>query len=61
MDLTRKNLLYFDNQQWWKDSLENTINSGWVYQFTSIGKNNMGRDRKYWMERLYKELWENNN
>ena len=61
MDLTRKNLLYFDNQQWWKDSLENTINSGWEYQFTSIGKNNMGRDRKYWMERLYKELWENNN
>ena len=57
MDITRKNLLYFNPQtQWWEDNLKNTINSGWVYQFTSIGENPMKRDRKYWMERIYKEL-----
>lgn len=58
MDLTRKNLLYFEpKNQWWSDSLENLFNSGWIYQFTSIGNNSMGRDRKYWMERIYKELY----
>jgi len=56
MDVTRKNLLYFDHRQWWKDSLENLINSGWIYQFTSIPSNSMNRDRKYWMERIHKEL-----
>ena len=58
MDVTRKNLLYYEpRQQWWKDTLENLLNSGWIYQFTSIPQNSMGRDRKYWMERIYKELY----
>jgi len=58
MDITRKNLLYFEPQrQWWSDDLTNLFNSGWIYQFTSIGENSMGRDRKYWMERIYKELY----
>ena len=56
MDVTRKNLLYFGNRQWWEDSIENLINSGWIYQFTSIPSNSMNRDRKYWMERIHKEL-----
>ncbi len=57
MDVTRKNLLYFEPHQWWPDDLTNLFNSGWIYQFTSIGENSMGRDRKYWMERIYKELY----
>ena len=57
MDITRKNLLYFHPQHWWEDSLTNLFNSGWVYQFTSIGDNPLKRDRKYWMERIYKELY----
>ena len=59
MDVTRKNLLYYEpRQQWWKDTLENLLNSGWIYQFTSIPQNSMGRDRKYWMERIHKELYQ---
>ena len=58
MDITRKNLLYYEpTQQWWEDSLENLINSGWIYQFTSIPENSLNRDRKYWMERIHKELY----
>ncbi len=57
MDITRKNLLYFHPQHWWEDSLTNLFNSGWVYQFTSIGDNPLKRNRKYWMERIYKELY----
>ena len=57
MDITRKNLFYFHPQHWWEDNLANLYNSGWIYQFTSIGKNPLGRDRKYWMERIYKELY----
>tara|TARA_B100000963_G_C22623057_1_gene670924 strand:+ start:1975 stop:2778 length:804 start_codon:yes stop_codon:yes gene_type:complete len=56
MDIARKNLLYFDNRQWWEDDMENLFNSGWIYQFNSIPENSMNRDRKYWMERVYKEL-----
>jgi hypothetical protein len=36
--------------------MENLFNSGWIYQFNSIPENSMNRDRKYWMERVYKEL-----
>ena len=57
MDLTRKNLLYFHPNHWWEDSLQNVFNSGWIYQFTSIPQNPLNRDRKYWMERIYKELY----
>ena len=56
MDLTRKNLLYYHPSQWWEDSLQNLFDSGWIYQFTSIPGNNP-RDRKYWMKRIYKELY----
>mgnify|MGYP003658993349 FL=1 len=44
-------------EHWWEDNLTNLYNSGWVYQFTSIGENSLKRDRKYWMERIYKELY----
>ena len=57
MDITRKNLFYSHPQHWWEDNLTNLYNSGWVYQFTSIGENSLKRDRKYWMERIYKELY----
>ncbi len=58
MDLTRKNLLYLQQQCWWEDDLKNLFNSGWVYQFNAIPKSNLGRDRNYWMNRIYKELYE---
>ena len=57
MDVTRKNLLYYDEGMYWSDTLDNLFNSGWIYQFTSIPENTMGRTRKYWMERIYKELY----
>lgn len=58
MDLDTKRLLYYDSSKhWWEDSLENLTNSGWIYQFCSMPSNSMGRDRKYWMERTYKHLY----
>ena len=58
MDLWRKNLIYTDpSWNWWKDDLKNLYNSGWIYQFNAIPGNKMGRDRAYWMERIYKELY----
>ena len=61
MDLARKNLLYFTRNCWWKDNLQNLYNSGWVYQFNALPANELQRDRAYWMERIYKELWESKN
>ena len=58
MDFTRKNLLLTSpSTQWWNDDLQGLYNSGWIYQFTSISKNELNRDRAYWMERVYKELY----
>jgi hypothetical protein len=59
MDLTRKDLLYLSQADWWmEDSLRFLYNSGLVYQFTSIPKDNpLKRDRKYWMKRIYEELY----
>jgi len=57
MDLARKNLLYLTNKCWWKDDLTNLYNSGWVYQFNAIPTNELNRDRSYWMQRIYNELW----
>ena len=58
MDFTRKNLLLTNpSRQWWNDDLSGLYNSGWIYQFTSISKNELNRDRAYWMERVYKELY----
>jgi len=58
MDLTRKNLLYLGQQCWWADNFTNLYNSGWVYQFNAMGKNELGRDRAYWMKRIYEDLYE---
>jgi len=57
MDMVRKNLLYTNKNCWWKDNLTYLYNSGWVYQFNAIPKNEMGRDRSYWMKRIYEELY----
>ena len=57
MDMVRKNLFYHHPQCWWEDSLTNLYNSGWVYQFNAIPHNDMGRDRTYWMKRVYEELF----
>jgi hypothetical protein len=57
MDMVRKNLFYHHPQCWWKDDLSFLYNSGWVYQFNAIPKNDMGRDRTYWMKRVYEELY----
>jgi hypothetical protein len=60
MDMTRKNLLYFDPRtQWWEDSIQNVLDSGWIYQFSSIPKQNyLNRNREYWMERIHNELYD---
>ena len=57
MDMVRKNLFYYHPQCWWEDDLTFLYNSGWVYQFNAIPKNDMGRDRTYWMKRVYEELF----
>ena len=57
MDLARKNLLYLEPHNWWADDLTNLYNSGWIYQFNAIPQNSMGRDRTYWMKRIYEELY----
>ena len=58
MDMARKNLFYLTRNCWWKDDLTNLYNSGWVYQFNAIPQNELGRDRAYWMKRIYEELYE---
>ena len=57
MDMARKNLFYLTKNCWWKDDLTNLYNSGWVYQFNAIPQNELGRDRTYWMKRIYDELY----
>ena len=61
VDLFRKNLLYTDPRCWWADSCENIYRSGWIYQWNSIPANTMNRDRAYWMQRVYNELYKNNS
>ena len=58
MDMARKNLFYLTQNCWWKDDLTNLYNSGWVYQFNAIPQNELGRERSYWMKRIYEELYE---
>tara|TARA_Y100000034_G_C6644299_1_gene281772 strand:- start:240 stop:614 length:375 start_codon:yes stop_codon:yes gene_type:complete len=58
MDMARKNLFYLTKNCWWRDDLTNLYNSGWVYQFNAIPQNELGRDRAYWMKRIYEELYE---
>ena len=57
MDLARKNLLYLNDNCWWEDNFTYMFNSGWVYQFNAIPSNPLQRDRSYFMERIYKELY----
>ena len=52
-----KNLLNF-GQSWWGDSLENLYEQAWVYHFNAIPTNPMNRDSSYFIERVYKELYE---
>ena len=55
-DLSRKNLLYFHESQWWSDELH-FLKNGWIYHFNAIPQNSMGRDANYWIERTYRELY----
>ena len=57
-DMFKKSLLHIPNYSWWPDNLDNLYNSGWVYHFNSIPKNSSNRDSHYWMERVYKELYD---
>ena len=54
-DLFRKNLLHIPGRSWWSDSLL-YLDAGWIYHFNSIPQGE--RDTKYWIERTYKELYE---
>ena len=58
-DLFRKNLLHITGHSWWEDNLENLYNSAWVYHFNAIPNN--PRDANYWIERVYKDLYGDNN
>ncbi len=58
-DLFKKDLLFIDGYSWWKDSLDNMYNSGWVYHFNAVPQNTSGRDAGYWLKRTYEELYEN--
>ncbi len=58
MDMVRKQLFYYHPSCYWEDNLKNLYNSGWVYQFNAIPPSEMGRDRTYWMKRIYEELYE---
>ena len=59
MDMSRKNLFFLGQKNtYWKDDLTNLYNSGWVYQFNAIPQNKLKRDRNYWMQRIYEELYE---
>jgi hypothetical protein len=53
-DMFKKNLLHIPGHSWWADELI-FLDSGWVYHFNSIPKNN--RHVSYWMERTYKKLY----
>lgn len=54
-DLFRKNLLHIPNHSWFKDELL-FLEAGWIYHFNAIPQN--PRHVGYWMERTYKELYE---
>jgi len=56
-DMFSKNLLHFPNYSWWEDSLTNLYNSGWIYHFNAIPDHECKRNSLYWMERIYKELY----
>ena len=57
-DMFKKSLLYIPSYSWWPDTLDNLWDSGWVYHFNSIPQNQYNRDANYWIERVYKELYE---
>ena len=55
-DLFRKNLLHIPGHSWWPDTLDGLYSAGWVYHFNAIPQND--RHANYWIERVYKELYE---
>ena len=57
-DLYRKNLLCVTGNEYWSDELH-FLEVGWIYHFNSIPQNPLKRDANYWIERTYKELFEN--
>ena len=57
MDMVRKQLFHWHPDCFWEDTLTNLYNSGWVYQFNAIPPSEIGRDRTYWMKRVYEELY----
>ena len=57
-DLYRKNLLWVTGDEYWSDELH-FLEVGWIYHFNSIPQNPLKRDANYWIERTYKELFEN--
>jgi hypothetical protein len=57
-DMFKKSLLHIPGHSWWPDTLENLWDSGWIYHFNSIPQNQHNRDANYWIERVYKELYE---
>ena len=56
--MSSKKLLNF-GQSWWGDSLQNLYEQAWVYHFNAIPTNQLDRNSAYFMERAYKELYEN--
>ena len=56
-DMFKKSLLHLSGYSWWEDNLSNLYNSGWVYHFNSIPKNQQNRDANYWIKRVYEELY----
>ena len=57
-DMFKKSLLHIREHSWWPDTLDNLYNSGWVYHFNSIPQNKENRNANYWIERVYKDLYE---
>tara|TARA_Y100000593_G_C4322140_1_gene344395 strand:- start:3263 stop:4054 length:792 start_codon:yes stop_codon:yes gene_type:complete len=55
-DMFRKNLLYHNPRCWWPDELL-FLDCGWIYHYNAIGRNELGRDLDYWMQRTYHELY----
>lgn len=53
-DLFRKNLLHIPGHSWFSDELH-FLEAGWIYHFNAIPQN--PRHVGYWMERTYKELY----
>lgn len=59
-DLWKKNTILLDKEiQFWMEDKLYFLDAGWVYHFNAIPPNPQKRDQQYWIERTYKELYEN--